>query len=417
VARDKNGTVLDIAKTGLEGHSFVDNPYMNPGVAATFELSNNDERGVPTNIGVAAAFIDYETFGWDGKIKGGRRDGKLFAVRNGKEVPYSFTALLTAEFSASSAPLQTGAQTCDVIKGRNYPSTPKDDDPALGKEILAYLTRPMSQKSPSFYASFGEELWVKNLCGVIVTTYKNSPPVIEIVTNIMASENEKLKPFLLDASFICAEVMGPFVQKKIDAKSPDFRSGTTYVRVYGEGPSDPEELCQQEHSIQPSPETTAPPAAQPANPRAARFTLPAQPSKPPASAPKTFSLLRIRLAKAKYNSFARWVEVEGTAKNIGTKDVFSPTIFGKVFDKNGALLGENHTGVVGQSLFSSMTPGEAGGFSMVIPVRGGTVVTVDIDPVGEDFEIFWTDQKLAGGRRNGRPFEVENGKEVYVSAK
>jgi hypothetical protein len=163
--------------------------------------------------------------------------------------------------------------------------------------------------------------------------------------------------------------------------------------------------------------TTAALAAQPTTPRATPPAPSAQTPAPPAAQPAKQPvaprpLLRIRLTEAKYNDFAHWVEIEGTVKNIGTKAVFSPTIRGDAYSKDGILLGQDHAFPEGQA-FTHMAPGVAAGFSMLIPVKGGAINHVTVQAEKVDFETFSTDHKLMYGRRNGKGFIVRDAKEVY----
>jgi hypothetical protein len=123
-------------------------------------------------------------------------------------------------------------------------------------------------------------------------------------------------------------------------------------------------------------------------------------------------LLRIRLTKVEYNEFANWISIEGTVKNIGTQEVFSPTLLGDAYAKDGTLLGQSQTTPAGQ-FFTRMLPGVAAGFSMLISASGGRPSSAWIEAKNVDYELFWTDQKLSHGRRNGRQFRVKNGKEVF----
>jgi len=82
--------------------------------------------------------------------------------------------------------------------------------------------------------------------------------------------------------------------------------------------------------------------------------------------------LLIRLTKYQYNADAQWVEVEGTVTNDGTATIYSPTIVGEAYSASGTLLGQDLAWPEGQYL-SNMAPGTSAGFSMLIPIKGGTL--------------------------------------------
>ncbi len=100
------------------------------------------------------------------------------------------------------------------------------------------------------------------------------------------------------------------------------------------------------------------------------------------------SKLLIRLTKYQYNDFAHWIEVEGTVKNVGESQVFSPEIIGEAYSKDGTLLGQSSAWPEGQML-SKMAPGVSAGFSMLIPVKGGTIAKAGVYTKSAEYEVIY----------------------------